>query len=506
MNKKLARRDPERSGTTVEQLDAGGDFIAIERDLVRLGFFTPTSHKLKSARVKTVRLAGAGSEGRRAPITIRIMTAGDLGLPGTGDLDKWLALQKLLNLIRRRDGEVRNPISFTSWMLLDMLKVNRSSGQNHDTVEQWLDRMCATSIQIIGDNSPITGKKDDGKDRLNVFQRGVTRNKKLDNDEIADRNHVWLSTWQLENVNSDALSPIDLDSYLRLKKAIAKTMLPALQIGLYASRGERVFEKRYDALCQLLGIKEWKHESHIEQQLCPSLEELTAHGYLSGWAVRRSRGDEGFKIVFKHGDKFDRDQSLIQGRLRLLTSDGEVGDEEKEWVESLKGKGVTAAKAQQLVARRASGQQIRDQIEWIDWLIAQRGIENFKNPPGFYVKLIEENTPIPPSFVPSRLRRLREEAAASEQAARSEQGMLEFKYGEYVEQTVINYVASLPSERYRELEETQNAEFKRKYKAAYPLFTEETTKGVVSKMIEDSVRDEVTVMSFEEFARSASRK
>jgi hypothetical protein len=65
---------------------------------------------------------------------------------------------------------------------------------------------------------------------------------------VADKNYVWLSTWQLENINSNYLLPIDLDTYRKLRNQIAKILVPLLQVWLYASRAEGRFEKRYPEL------------------------------------------------------------------------------------------------------------------------------------------------------------------------------------------------------------------------------------------------------------------
>ena len=46
----------------------------------------------------------------------------------------------------------------------------------------------------------------------------------------ADRNYVWLSEWQLENINHNFLLPIDFEAYKQLRNHIAKALVPLLQI------------------------------------------------------------------------------------------------------------------------------------------------------------------------------------------------------------------------------------------------------------------------------------
>ena len=73
------------------------------------------------------------------------------------------------------------------------------------------------------------------------------------------------------------------------KNHIAKALVPLLQIWLYATRDEGVFEKRYDELCQILNIRQWTYPSKIKEKLGPSLDELKQFGYLSRLENRKDK-------------------------------------------------------------------------------------------------------------------------------------------------------------------------------------------------------------------------
>src|SRR5205085_7625541 len=90
-----------------------------------------------------------------------------------------------------------------------------------------------------------------------------------------------------------------------------------------------VFTKRYEELCQLLGIRQWKHASHIKQKLGPSLDELQKYGYIGCWGIEKRRGTDGYKLILKHGEKFFRDQAENQRRQGQMTS-GSTEDEDNE--------------------------------------------------------------------------------------------------------------------------------------------------------------------------------
>jgi len=87
--------------------------------------------------------------------------------------------------------------------------------------------------------------------------------------------------------NNNHLLPIDLEAYRELKNHIAKALVPLLQIWLYATRREGVYEKRYEELCQFLNIQQYRYESLIKRTLGPSLDELKQFGYLADWQTQR---------------------------------------------------------------------------------------------------------------------------------------------------------------------------------------------------------------------------
>lgn len=154
----------------------------------------------------------------------------------------------------------------------------------------------------------MAGQKRFAKDRFRVFDRAVSVGKEMEDGTIADANYVWLSAWQLENINNNFLLPIELETYRKLKNHIAKALVPLLQIWLFASHKAGSFEKRYDELCEILTLQSYKVPSLILRQLRPSLDELTQHGYLEKWRIEKTNDKKAYKIVLFHGPKFHRDR------------------------------------------------------------------------------------------------------------------------------------------------------------------------------------------------------
>ncbi len=288
------------------------DFVNIEKNLTSLGFFTPSSKKIKAAKSKVIQFRW-NIEGKWAHASVTIVPAALYGLPITADQDKWLAFQKLITDRRNNGQPIINPIGFTTAELIRTLGKRVETGKNYQDVAEWLDVMTSTTIK--SEQAVYFAKRrDHATDRFHVFDRSVSVGRRIDEHTVADRNYVWLSEWQLENINNNYVLPIDFETYKQLKNNISKALVPLLQIWLYATASERVFEKRYSELCQHLNIREYQYLSYIKQTLSPALDELVAYQYLSGWQIEKASDGVSYKIVLRHGEKFYRDRRRRLGK------------------------------------------------------------------------------------------------------------------------------------------------------------------------------------------------
>jgi hypothetical protein len=172
----------------------GVDLIRIEKNLAELGFFTPTSKRVKTLKSKTITLTRT-IDGEQIEGKVTYLPNAILGLPSTADQDKWLAFQKIVNDIQQELGQVSNPITFRSADFLRLLG-QVDSGSNFKDIDEWLDRMWG--VNIISEGVVFyAGRKVRVKDRteIKVFERAVTVGAKLDDGTEADKNYVWLSAW-----------------------------------------------------------------------------------------------------------------------------------------------------------------------------------------------------------------------------------------------------------------------------------------------------------------------
>ncbi len=287
-------------------------FIKIEKNLSSLGFFTPSSNKVRGETGKTITFSRVVN-GRSKDAKVTIVPASPYGLPITADQDKYLALQKIITDLHRQAGEIRNPVGFTSAELLRLLGKRVNTGKNYNDIVEWLKRMTLTSIVSEG-VVYLAGRRTWATDTFHIFERSVSVGQKMPEGRIADKNYVWLSEWQLENINNNHLLPIDYETYKKLKNHIAKALVPPLYIWLYATCEEGYFEKRYDELRQHLSIREYNHISKITEKLGPALNELKAHSYITAWEIEKTGDNKAYKIIFFHGKSFLRDNPRQPGQ------------------------------------------------------------------------------------------------------------------------------------------------------------------------------------------------
>lgn len=424
---------------TVSPQTPATDFTKVDNNLTSVGFFTASSKRSRQESEKNITITDQGVERR-----ITILAGGKLGQPITQDQDYWLALMKLVNEHVLRTGPLQNPFLFTTGELTRILGQTHC-GKNYKAFLEWADVMTFTGVR--------GGVYDAAKrrwliNRTHVMERFITVGKELPDGTIADKNYVWFSEWQLDNINSGKLIPIELATYTQLNTNIARTLVPHLQEWLFASQRDGYFEKQYEDLCRLLGIRTYDYRSKIEEKLSPSLNELVTHGYIAKWTIEPTADGTGYKLVIWHGDKYHADrQSRLKGKLLMehcgdenrtvrrprqqrlqLTAPEEApaqpdatAPDLQTLIAELSLRGVGEADARQILAALPPGQPVLDQLEWGDYQISRKRGQ-VENPPGFYISLLQRNVPVPVSFLSSRKAKERQAAErARAQALQAQQ-------------------------------------------------------------------------------------
>jgi hypothetical protein len=183
----------------------------------------------------------------------------------------------------------------------------------------------------------------------------------------------------------------------------------------------------------------------------------------------------------------------VQGTLALTSCDLTLLTE-------LTSRGIAEAKARDLLAHLKTGQEVMDQIEYVDSLIAKDRRGKLENPPGLYVFYVRDNVAPPADFWSSRKAKLHEQAQQMKNAELARRAQLEIEYDDYRVGEVNRCSAEImPQDEYKLLFDQQ----RRINRAAFRSMTDEQlnalTHQTVRAELEKSGR--IELLSFEEFCR-----
>lgn len=486
------------------------EFVKVEKNLASLGFFTPSSKRLRNAQEKSFTITTV-ADGKRMELKGTIIPSAKYGLPITADQDKWIALCKILTDIMRKEGRVTNPIAFTSAEILRLLHKHRHSGKNYREVEEWLDVLFSTTIFSEG-VVYLANEKRRVKDRFHVFERAVSFGKELPDGKVADKNYVWFSDWQLQNINANHLLPIDLEAYRELKNHISKALVPLLQVWLYATRDDGVYEKRYDEFCQILNIRQYPYLSLITRTLAPSLDDLTECGYLADWRIERTSDDEHYKILFYHGENFHRDRQSRLNRKGTRPAKDQRSEINRassarrprfdavparpafdpQLVAEFTSQGIMEERAIALLENVKPGRDVVAQLEHAEQSVRSSRIE-VRNPAAYIARLIELNTPVPDGFETRAQRKAREEREHQERAQRAmreAEDQLEWDYQDYRALEIDRYIEANPA-AFKAIKEARWKEDRERFSF--------TTESMAVLSAKNEIGKQIPFLTFEEF-------
>jgi hypothetical protein len=466
--------------------------VRIEKNLNSLGFFSSTASKGKRKQEKVITFARELPGGIKTEARATILGT-SAGLPNTADLDKYLAFQLIVAELRKRHGIVSNPIGFTTYQLLRLLGL-KPTGKRYAEVDGWLDRMAGTLIKSEG-AVYFARTRRYMRDRFHVFEKVYTVGQQMPDGRVAEQNWVFLSDWQLENLNHGYVLPITLEHYQQLRSDIAKNMVPLLYMWFYASR--RPFQKRYGEICQHLNIRIWQQISRAREQFSPALNELQEIGYLSEWELCRTVDNCDFKVILTAGPIF-RDES---SRFRQRDDSAVIDPSFTEHVEALISRGVSEKAARRLLFGVPDDVDVVEQIEWIDSIIA-RDPQKFENPAGMYVSFIRDGVAPPGSFISSLKRKRIEEARKAREVADAASSAVEWefeaRYAEYREQQVQSYLASLADDARSRLAKDARKAASR-YVPHFEALTADQQQDLAARFAFKLVVDEIPLATAEEF-------
>jgi len=316
--------EPEGKENSETQLDlpelpktpppALANYIPTEVSLEHLGFFTPSSKRIKNIYTKEKILKTLTNEdGTKRIIKVHISANHELGLPITSDLDYYRAFLKILDETAGPDGRVHLPIHVPTRKLIRYAG-KKEMARTWKEAREYLKRMTLTGIE----GGIYLKKREDYDDAFvgTLFSQVILRGQQIRNGKTADTNLVWLAPWFLSNYYHRHRRSTDHNLYKRLRKPISKSLLSLLETGWYASQGNP-YAKSYRDLCRDFLLRQEKHLSDIKKQLDPAHQELKRENFLEGWRYHPTKDKRDWILTYYPGRKFFDDQKYRLGRKQL---------------------------------------------------------------------------------------------------------------------------------------------------------------------------------------------
>lgn len=159
-------------------------------------------------------------------------------------------------------------------------------------------------------------------------------------------------------------------------------------------------------------------------------------------------------------------------------------------------RGITEKKAMEIVASLAPGRDIAAQLEYADQMIRHAGFK-IENPPGFYIRMIERNLPVPDGFETSAKRKMREEREQRERDRRASEDArrdLEDSYESYCSRAVEAYIDTNPA-THDAIFQGKLAEERKLYPGGWASLNVSTAKFAAK----NEIRRQLNLPTFEEF-------
>jgi hypothetical protein len=319
--RQIGNRDTEQKANV-----ALAFYVPAEHNIEVIGYFSAGYKRRypQPSEAKTVRLTDRETGLERQ---IKII-ASAYGYPNSTDLDFYRAFLRIcdeqIEMVpcQEKTGEVvirpqfkKIPIAFTTNQMLRYAGFTKSAPRWKEA-NTFLKRLAFTGIE---GHIYLARERKFEMMTTTLFRDVYTRGEKLRNGKVADMNYVVPGPWLLSNYYYYYFHRIDIALHQRLETPIAKSLLPILNTGWYAARGQS-YAKRYSDLAALLFIPCWEHLSWVKKQLDPAHEELREEKFLAAWEYETTpRGDWSHVIRWWPGEKWFFDQQEHQRRRNAVT-------------------------------------------------------------------------------------------------------------------------------------------------------------------------------------------
>ena len=160
-------------------------------------------------------------------------------------------------------------------------------------------------------------------------------------------------------------------------------------------------------------------------------------------------------------------------------------------------RGIAEATAHNLLVNIKPGQEVLDQVEYVDSLIAKDKRCKFENPPGLYVHYVRSNISPPADFHSSRNAKRHDQLQQLQKADLAHRAQLELDYADYRDAQINKFAEALPADEYQRMFKEERWALRGIYKSMTPAQLDDVTHRSVRGQLIKSGR--VPLLPLEEF-------
>jgi hypothetical protein len=300
-------------------------YVPAEHNIEVIGYFS-AGYKRRYAQSPEAKVVNLSDRDTGLERQIKIIASSLYGYPNSTDLDFYRAFLRIcdehITMVPREHAPGHRvlhpqfkkiPISFTTNQLIRYTGTPRT-GLRWKEANDFLKRLALTGID---GHIYKAGERRFVNMTTTLFREVYVRGEKLRNGRMADMNYIVPGPWFISNFYYFYFHRVDIALHQRLQSAIAKSLLPILNVGWYAARGQS-YAKSYDTLCDLLFIPDQHHLSWVKKQLDAAHEELHQEKFLARWEYESKEGGEWARVIrWWPGEKWYFDQHEQQRRRSL---------------------------------------------------------------------------------------------------------------------------------------------------------------------------------------------
>ena len=395
------------------------------------------------------------------------------------------------------------------------------SGENRANIKKALHQNASAYITATIRYKTKTGKE--RRSEISYTRYGVTfTGEVLPDGTAADAVYIVPNAAYRDLLNHVEVRPLDYD-YLAALTPGAQRLYELLSFQVYgALAGGRPRAKlRYSEYCTHAPQVRYFDFDRVKKQMFKLHAPHRAAGYVEKVDYEPTVDGQGapdWEILYTPGGKAVAEYEAFNHRQLRRTAEavvaltplllvGEGGRpsppaEEQALLAELTKRGIAERKARELLGSLQPDQEVMDQLEYVDHLVARDDNGKLTNPPGLYVTYVRDNVLPPSDFPSSRKRALVQKARRRKQDEQAHMARLKLDYDAYCAAETTRYIEDVLSAGERDTLMDAHRRQNRAMLGTRPAADlEEITLGTVRSEIQHSGR--VQLRTFQQFLDAA---